>query len=305
MPKISVIIPTYNRAHLLPDAINSVLKQTYRDFEIIVVDDGSVDNTKEVVEKFSDKRIEYIKHDRNRGVSAAFNTGIKASQGEYITIVTDDNMLFPQALEKIIQKFRQVTDPNIGVISGGIAYINEEGKILKSEIFYKTNNIFEDILRDTKPFFPFFKKEIFENVGLFDESLSGREDWDMLLKIAKCYKFEFIPEILLKARVHKGYHLSSKSRISLAESNLKVTLRHLDYLQKNPKLLSTKLRTAGNLFCQAGDLNQGRSLLKESIKVNPLNLLTYLYFFISLFGVNFYRKFSRLKDRLIIGVDFG
>lgn len=305
MPKVSVIIPTYNRACLLSDAINSVLSQTYQDFEIIIVDDFSIDDTKEVVEKFNDKRIRYIRHQKNKGASAAFNTGIKTSTGKYLTIVTDDNMLLPRALEKIVQKFEQNTDPNIGVVSGGIAYVNEKGKILKSEIFKEKRNIFDAILRDLQPLFPSFKREVFKKVGLYDENLSGREDWDINLKIAKHYKFDFVPEILLKARVHKGYHLSNKSRISLAEANLKVTQRYMDYLQKKPKLLSIKLRTAGNLFCQAGNLNKGRALFSESIKANPLNLLTYLYFFISFFGVSFYRKFSRLKDRLIVGVDFG
>jgi len=305
MPKISIIIPTYNRAHLLPDAVNSVLNQTYQNFEIIIVDDCSTDNTKEVVGKFGDKRIKYIRHSKNKGVSAAFNTGIKNSTGEYLTIVTDDNMLFSQSLEKIVNKFKDVTDSDIGVILGGISYIDEKDNVLKSVLFKERGNIFDSILRDAKPFFPFFKKEIFKKVGLFDESLSGREDWDLFLRIAKYYQFDFIPELVVKARVHQGYHLSSKSRLPLAESNLKVTLRHMDYLQKKPQLLSMKLRTAGNLFCQAGDLRRGRALFLRSTKANPLNLLTYIYFFISIFGSRFYRKIFRLKDRVLTGIDFG
>jgi len=95
-PKVSVIIPTYNRAHLIGRAIQSVLNQTYQDFELIVVDDGSTDNTNEVIKEFSqkDKRILYIKHDKNKGGSAARNTGIKAARGEYIAFQdSDDEMV--------------------------------------------------------------------------------------------------------------------------------------------------------------------------------------------------------------------
>jgi len=81
-PKVSVVIPTYNRAHLVGRAIRSVLNQTYQDFEIIVVDDGSTDNTKEVVKSFNDPRIRYIRHEKNRGGSAARNTGIRAARGK-------------------------------------------------------------------------------------------------------------------------------------------------------------------------------------------------------------------------------
>ena len=95
---VSVIIPTYNRAHLVGRAIRSVLNQTYQDFEIIVVDDCSTDNTEEIVKGFNDHRIRYMRHDRNRGGSAARNTGIKASQGKYIAFLdSDDERLLKKA----------------------------------------------------------------------------------------------------------------------------------------------------------------------------------------------------------------
>ena len=92
-PTVSVIIPTYNRAHLVGRAIKSVLNQTYRDFEIIVVDDGSTDNTKDIIKEFQkkDKRIKYIPYEKNKGGSAARNTGIKAAKGEYIAFLDSDD----------------------------------------------------------------------------------------------------------------------------------------------------------------------------------------------------------------------
>ena len=99
-PIVSVIIPTYNRAHLIDKAIKSVLNQTYQDFEIIVVDDGSTDNTNEVLKNFTDSRIHYIFHTSNLGVSAARNTGIKTSQGEYIALLDSDDDWLPEKLDK-------------------------------------------------------------------------------------------------------------------------------------------------------------------------------------------------------------
>lgn len=99
IPTVSVVIPTYNRAHLVGRAIQSVLNQTYQDFEIIVVDDGSTDNTEEVVKSFNDPRIRYIRHDQNRGGSAARNTGIKMARGEYIAFQDSDDEWLPEKLE--------------------------------------------------------------------------------------------------------------------------------------------------------------------------------------------------------------
>lgn len=96
--KVSVIIPTYNYGRFLGEAIQSVLDQTFTDFELIVVDDGSTDNTKEVVSSFKDSRIKYI-FQENCGVSAAQNTGIRASTGEYIAILGSDDKWFPENLE--------------------------------------------------------------------------------------------------------------------------------------------------------------------------------------------------------------
>jgi len=99
-PTVSVIIPTYNRAHLLDRAIRSVLDQTYQDFELIVVDDGSSDPTAEVIATFADPRIYYLRHEKNRGAAAARNTGIEASQGDYVAFLDSDCEWLPKKLLK-------------------------------------------------------------------------------------------------------------------------------------------------------------------------------------------------------------
>jgi len=97
--KISVIIPTFNREKLIGNSIKSVLNQTLKNFELIIVDDGSTDNTKEVVDKFQDKRIKYIKLDTNQGASNARNIGIKNAKGKYMSFQDSDDIFYPNKLE--------------------------------------------------------------------------------------------------------------------------------------------------------------------------------------------------------------
>ena len=116
-PTVSVIIPTYNRAKLLPRAIKSVLNQTFKDFEVIIVDDGSTDNTEEVINEFQkhNKRIKYIRHEKNKGAAAARNTGIKIAQGEYIAFQDSDDEWLPNKLEKQMEIFESAP-AEIGVV---------------------------------------------------------------------------------------------------------------------------------------------------------------------------------------------
>src|SRR4030042_5052103 len=110
MPTVSIIIPTYNRAHLVMRAINSVLDQSFQDFEIIIVDDASRDNTEKMVSGIRDKRIFYIRHEKNRGGSAARNTGIKQARGEYIAFLDSDDEWLPEKLEKQLKVLEQYTN---------------------------------------------------------------------------------------------------------------------------------------------------------------------------------------------------
>ena len=105
MFKISVIILTYNRANLLKEGISSVLKQTYQNFELIIVDDGSLDNTEKIVKGFKDQRIVYLKHEKNRGVAASCNTGVKKTIGDYVIILNDDDLIFPFGYRQSLKIF--------------------------------------------------------------------------------------------------------------------------------------------------------------------------------------------------------
>jgi glycosyltransferase involved in cell wall biosynthesis len=149
-PTVSVIIPTYNRENLIGRAIYSVLKQTYQDFEIIVIDDDSTDNTREVIKEFQrkDKRIKYIKHGKNKGGSAARNTGIREAKGKYIAFQDSDDEWLSGKLEKQIKMFKKAP-LEIGVIYTGFWRIEEDKKeyIPSDKIIKKEGDIHIELLK--------------------------------------------------------------------------------------------------------------------------------------------------------------
>ena len=125
-PAFSVIIPTYNRADFLPRAIQSILKQTFRDFELIIVDDGSTDNTEEVVGGISNARVRYF-YQQNRGVSAARNFGATLSKGQYTTFLDSDDEVLPEWLQHFADAFHE---QNAGVVCCGVTVIEEGNTII-------------------------------------------------------------------------------------------------------------------------------------------------------------------------------
>ena len=115
MPTVSIIIPTYNREQLLGRAIKSVLAQTYQDFELIIVDDGSTDNTERLVKSFNSEKTRYIRHRKNKGPAAARNTGIRSAKGDYIAFQDSDDEWMPEKLEKQMRAFT-TAPPEVGVV---------------------------------------------------------------------------------------------------------------------------------------------------------------------------------------------
>lgn len=232
-PKVSVIIPTYNRAHILGRAIQSVLDQTYQDFEIIVVDDGSTDNTEEVVKNFNDERIVYHLYGKNRGVAAARNIGIKLSKAEYIAFQDSDDVWYPDKLEKTMKNIKEIKN---------IDFIFSCGKIIKDgEIVGYTGNHSwinkspkKELIR--KLFMGNFiptqgvvvKKDKIIQVGGFDESFPSASDHELWLRLIPICNFHFIGEPLfdihfsekcitsnVKIRLHSQKRLFNKNKAIL------------------------------------------------------------------------------------------
>ncbi len=187
-PFVSVIIPVYNRYDFVRRAIDSVLSQTYRNFELIVVDDGSTDDTSRVKSDYGD-RIRYVRHPDNRGVAAARNTGIREAAGEWIALLDSDDWWLPEKLEEQINYL--LDHPQFPIAQTEEIWIRNGRRVNPRKIHEKEEGyIFPRSLQLCliSPSAVIIKRELLDEVGLFDESLPAAEDYDLWLRIT--YKYE-------------------------------------------------------------------------------------------------------------------
>jgi glycosyltransferase involved in cell wall biosynthesis len=202
-PSVSVIIPTYNYARFLTEAAESVLGQTFSDLELIIVDDGSTDNTVDVVRPYlSDDRVHYI-HQENRGLSAARNRGIRESRGEFIALLDADDVWFPSKIEKQVRLMGE--SPDVGLVYCKAENVSEKGDALPGvPVPHKENITYKDLMYFplTNPSCVFIRKRIFDEVGLFDESFTHLEDSNMWIRILRYYRSAYVDEVLVKIRKH-------------------------------------------------------------------------------------------------------
>lgn len=201
-PSVAVIIPTYNRAHVIGRALRSVLNQTYGNLEVVVVDDGSTDNTRKVVESFADPRVCYLRTEVNRGATAARNFGIKYSTAEFIAFQDSDDEWLCEKLEKQMAVFAEA-GADVGVIYSG--FFRVEGKKAtyypSDAVARKSGNVLEPLLRGNfvTTQAAVVRRECFRSSGMFDERLPRFQDWELFIRLAKRYEFVCVDEPLLLA----------------------------------------------------------------------------------------------------------
>ncbi|AFY80532.1 glycosyltransferase family 2 protein [Oscillatoria acuminata] len=198
MPTISVIIPAYNAEKFIKETINSVLNQTFRDFELIVINDGSTDGTLEVVSTFSDSRIQVFSYP-NSGPQKSRNRGIDHAKGEYLSFLDADDLWTPDKLERQLQALHD--NPDAAVAYSWTDFINGSGERLPGGQHFKfTNDVYERLLLGDfigSGSNPLIRKDALLNVGPFDESLVGGQDWEMWLRLAAQYQFVVVPSTLV------------------------------------------------------------------------------------------------------------
>lgn len=201
MPCCSIIIPAYNAMNYLPETLKSVLKQTFTDFEVLIINDGSSDNIVEWFCNIIDSRVKLISQE-NQGVSAARNIGIKNSTGEYIAFIDADDLWEPTKLEKQLQCFKN--HPSVGLVHTAMRMIDEEGKSLGRTFI---SNVEGDALKSLLQQNTIVTSSVIVsrsclNVGNFDNNLHSSEDWELWVRIALRYPIMLIKEPLVFYRQH-------------------------------------------------------------------------------------------------------
>ncbi len=203
-PRVSVILPTYNRVRYLGEAIQSALDQTFGDFELVVVDDGSTDATAALVRSFDDPRVRYLRR-AHRGISAALNTAIRESRGTYLARLDSDNVLLPDMLA--LETAALDAHPAVGAVYARATAIDAAGCPLPYTLglpLRYPGDALRSLLYDnfTSSNAVMVRRTCFDRVGLFDESMATVEDWDMWVRIARHYPFLFIAHDVVRFRIH-------------------------------------------------------------------------------------------------------
>jgi glycosyltransferase involved in cell wall biosynthesis len=198
-PEVSVIIPTYNRAASIGDSIRSVLSQSFQNFEIIIVNDGSTDDTEKIISEISDVRIRLVSHESNRGAPAARNTGIQSSKGEFVAFLDSDDRWLPDKLQ--IQMDYLQKSQETGSCSTGYYKYQETIGFLASNPVWPEKDRLKHLLTTMDLSFGttlLVRKNCFDKVGLFDENFPRHEDWDWVLRYLKFYQHHVIQQPLVE-----------------------------------------------------------------------------------------------------------
>ena len=290
-PKVSVIIPTYNRPKLIRRAIHSILAQTYQNFEIVVVDDSSNNKTEKVIEEFNDKRIRYVRNKQRTNLPRARNQGVRESSpsSKYIAFLDGDDEYLPLFLEKTVGKLEEKKD--IALVGTYAESRNQNG-----EFITKMNG-------ETKKFWKacvgngnVIRKSIFTDENLWYDERKVMEGLDFGIKVLKNHKWECLPEIL---RIYYPYPLPNKRS---ASSSLQV--EEIERFYKKYYSLYSKLgRIAlgyfylkiGREFLKTGEVKKGRSNLLKAFLIYP-HPRHLLYYLISLV---FPKSFQSVRFRIL------
>ena len=260
---VSVIIPCYNHAHYLPVALNSVLAQTCTDWEAIIVDDGSTDNTRAVAAQFTDPRIHYL-HQENQGLSAARNAGIRAAQGPYLAFLDADDEWASSFLERSINIMRVQEQEVAGVVTGNL-FIDPEGNALPRAGGQGVTLQQFPIRLLEGGFFPvhsaLVRTDCVQEAGLFDEGLTSLEDWDLWLRIVKRgYTFQSVSEPLARYRVYPGSMSTNAARMHA--NRVAVLTKHFGPPEGDPAQWGEEKRRAYGFGYRSGAydyIGQGHS----------------------------------------------
>ncbi|BAD85906.1 glycosyltransferase, family 2 [Thermococcus kodakarensis KOD1] len=264
-PRVSVVIPTYGRDRLLRRAIESVLNQTFDDFEILIIDGARSESTKELVRSYGDGRLRYIPQ-RGKGIANARNIGVLKARGDFIAFLDDDDRWRKDKLELQLEAFGELPS-NYGLVYTAFTYYYlERDKVLGIKHPKASGDVYGHLLKDniTGTSTIMVKRECFKKAGLFREDFVTCEDWDMWLRMAKVCRFGAIDEPLVDYSIHSGQfsfskYLSGRYRMIDAHGDI----RH------DPRILSYHLLQIGVLKLFSGDRSGAREVL-EAFRLNPV-----------------------------------
>lgn len=274
-PLVTVVIPSYNRAQYIAETIESVLGQTYPNIEIIVIDDGSTDNTREIVENYV-PRVQYVwQENAERGASR--NHGLRLAKGEFISFLDSDDLWLPNKVEDDLAAFQDT--PEAGVVFSDAMEIDAEGRELKiMRIKAYSGRVTERLIQNNFVVMAthLVKTELVRKIGGFREErqLSGSEDWEMWVRLSTISDFKYFPKANTKKRTHDANSMTNAEGMNRSMKYALGLMLISDQLPPEAKKTIPKAEAQISLvsainYCSNGDKKMAAKFLRKSFNQDP------------------------------------
>jgi glycosyltransferase involved in cell wall biosynthesis len=309
-PEISVIMSVYNGEKYLRDAIESILNQTFTDFEFIIVNDGSTDTSFEIIKSYNDERIKIINNEKNIGLTKSLNKALKVARGEYIARQDADDISLPNRFEEQLKYLEK--HPEVALLGTSVSHIEENGKITGKNILLANPSI-DDFLKDNlfKHGSTMFKKEIVNKLGGYNDLFKYAQDYELWLRIAKHFEVRGLAQLLYKIRSHNEkigitnieestlYRLLAlrlaKNELdeeifkSIKDNGIKSLYSHLS---KNEKMVLHNAIAGVHIY--TNKRKQARAEYKKRFTLNPFDVKSIVGIIISYIGKDAYIRSSKI-----------
>lgn len=294
MKHVSVVIPTYNRASSLERSVTSVLRQSRSPLEVIVVDDASTDATESLVTGLGDRRVRYLRHEANRGGSAARNTGIDAARGDWIAFQDSDDVWLPEKLELQLEALE--AHAGAGVVYSGFWHVEGESRAYRpgGEQPGLSGRVHDALLRGNfvTTQSAVVRRDCFEHAGKFDTALEQFQDWELFLRLSLHCDFVFVEKPLVLA-YFTPESLSDTPRTRVAALR-HVIEKHRDAFHADAKLWAYYQYLLGTWSCKDGNIPDGRRHLAQALRTAPLRPRHLAAYLLSFLGSGPYRSVANL-----------
>lgn len=293
---VSVVLPNYNREATIRRSIDSVLRQTYTQFELIVVDDGSDDASISIVESYDDPRIRLVVLEQNSGASAARNSGIEAAVGEFVAFQDSDDEWLPEKLEHQVNHMAE--NPQLGAAFCALVRVNPVTRFVDMRPLMEPPVIWGDfqktILRQNLMWTQTWivRRKVFEAGFRFDPSLVVIHDWGLAIQISRKYEIAYLPKVLVVVSETQNSLMSS--RVTYLEDLMRLDQKFGDLIYPYPAIYSKHCRRIAYFSSVYGRFSSTKSWLAKAVRREPRRIATWGQFLSALMGPRVYRFMIKL-----------
>ena len=301
MPRVSILLTCYNHLNHLPAALDGIRNQTFTDFEVIALDDGSTDGTREYLAK--QKGITVVLNEQNLGTYGTLNRGLDRATGEFVAILNDDDAWLPEKLQRQVSMLDE--NPEVGLVHTGGEFIDGEGNTIEGQPLgfayptFETGDRLLDLVYQNRVVASaaMFRRSVLKDIGGFNEDYFGSGDWQMWFRMAEQFDLGFVPGKLTQYRVHSGSASHNQEKIWQDDQLLREwMLPRLEDLENRfpeeqvRRALGHCWATLGTARMLNGDANSARAAYRASMHVLPKRIKNYLRYAATYLGKERFRN---------------